>query len=589
MFLNPYSLILKKKNEIINNCELQKINDKEVVEFITSVESGSKIVNEEQLQAVQRFFKDLDNKNYEFKVEEAEFVIKLIEGTIVNIQGETVSGLPLANKPLKLIPWQKFCIYNILGFYHKKTILRRFKEVFIFIPRKNGKTSFIGALAWALGILSRKSGTKIYIVGDVLKQSLESFTFIKENIYHLQEDKYFKIRDNSFGHTIERKFSDGFMKIEALAGNSDNQDSLNSNIQICDELHAYKTPKKYNVIKEAGKAYANKLCIGISTAGDNENWFCGQRLKYCKKVLSGQLVDEQLFIFIAKADDKNKYDDETEIIKANPSVGYTISLDSLKNDAYQARNDPQQRKDFLAKSLNIFTNSVKAYFDLTEFYDSDEQYNWTLEDLAKLKISWYGGADLSKLHDLTASALYGNYKGVDICITHAFFPRSRAHIVAEENSIPLFGWEDDGNLTMSDTETVLYDDVVEWFCMMREKGFKIRQVGFDRKFANEFFLKMKKKKFKMIDEPQIYFKKSQGFRRIEMKVKNKEFYYLHSEAYEYCVSNVKAVEKVDDAIQYEKTDPTQKIDLFDASVFACMRMIEDEDKKHETEEWLKSK
>ena len=580
---------MKKNNEIINNCELQKINDKEVVEFITSVESGSKIVNEEQLQAVQRFFKDLDNENYEFKVEEAEFVIKLIEGTIVNIQGETITGIPLANKPLKLIPWQKFCIYNILGFYHRDTILTRFKESFIFVPRKNGKTSFIGSLAWALGILRRKSGTKIYIVGDVLKQSLESFTFIKENIKHLQEDKHFKIRDNSFGHTIERKFSDGFMKIEALAGNSDNQDSLNSNIQICDELHAYKTPKKYNVIKESGKAYANKLCIGISTAGDNENWFCGQRLKYCKKVLSGQLVDEQLFIFIAKADDKNKYDDEEEIIKANPSVGYTISLESLKNDAYQARNDPQQRKDFLAKSLNIFTNSIKAYFDLTEFYESDEKYNWTLEELAKLKISWYGGADLSKLHDLTAAALYGNYKGVDICITHAFFPRSRAHIVAEENSIPLFGWQEDGNLTMSDTETVLYDDVVNWFCMMREKGFKIRQVGFDRKFANEFFSKMKKKKFKMLDEPQIYFKKSQGFRRIEMKVKNKEFYYLHSSAYEYCVSNVKAVEKVDDAIQYEKTDQTQKIDLFDASVFACMRMIEDEDKKHETEEWLKSK
>ena len=142
---------------------------------------------------------------------------------------------------------------------------------------------------------------------------------------------------------------------------------------------------------------------------------------------------------------------------------------------------------------------------------------------------------------------------------------------------------------MSDTETVLFDDVVNWFCMMRDKGFKIRQVGFDRKFANEFFNKMKKKKFKMIDEPQVYFKKSQGFRRIEMKVKNKEFYYLHSLAYEYCVSNVKAVEKVDDAVQYEKADPTQKIDLFDASVFACMRMIEDGDKTANLDNWINQK
>lgn len=569
--------------------DLDKINDLEVLNFINGIESGSKIVNEEQKQMIARFKKDLVNEHYEFKVDEAEFVIKLIQGTIVNVQGEDIRGVPLMRKPLKLIAWQKFCIYNILGFYHRGTILRRFKEVFIFVPRKNGKTSFIGSLAWALGILSRKSGTKIYIVGDVLKQSLESFDFIKKNIEEMKETKNFKIRDNSFGHTIERKFTDGFMKIEALAGNSDSQDSLNSNIQICDELHAYKTPKKYNVIKESGKAYANKLCIGISTAGDNVNWFCGQRVKYCQKVLSGQLVDEQLFIFIAKADNEKKYDDEIEIIKANPSINETISLESLKNDAYQARNDPQQRKDFLAKSLNIFTNSVKAYFDISEFSSSDEKYNWTFDDLLKLNINWYGGADLSKLHDLTATALYGNYNGVDICITHAFFPRARAHIVAEENSIPLFGWEDDGNLTMSNTETVLFDDVVNWFCMMRDKGFKIRQVGFDRKFANEFFNKMKKKKFKMIDEPQVYFKKSQGFRRIEMKVKNKEFYYLHSEAYEYCVSNVKAVEKVDDAVQYEKADPTQKIDLFDASVFACMRMIEDGDKTASLDNWINQK
>lgn len=563
------------------------IKDLEVKNFIDGIISGEKIVNKEQRQMVERFVKDLENPLYDFKLKQVNFVIKIIEGTLVNIKGEDEKANSFVDRAIKLTPWQKFIIYNLLGFFIKDTNIRRFKEAFIFIPRKNGKTTFVGSLAWALSILSKSSGATTYIVGAVLNQAMQGFTFIKKNIEKMGEADNFYIKDNSHGHIIERDFGNGSISIQALAGNADNHDSLNSNIQICDELHAYRTPKTYNVIKESGKAYTNKLCIGISTAGDNVNGFCGQRLKYCQKVLDGTLQDEQLFIFIAKADDETKYDDEIEIIKANPSIGVTVKLNDLLADAYQARNDPQQRKDYLAKSLNIFTNNTNAYFDLNEFEASDNNYDWTIEDLIKLPIDWYGGADLSRMHDLTATCLYGHYKGVDIAITHAFFPRTRANIMAEEYGIPLFGWEEDGNLTMSNTETVHYDDVIMWFENMREKGFRIKQVGYDRKFSNEFFSKMKARKFKMIDESQVYFRKSQGFRRIEQQVKNGKFYYLHSPAYLYCVSNVKAVERVDDAIQYEKTTPTDKIDLFDASVFACMRMLEDDNKKAIINNWFK--
>lgn len=566
------------------------------MEYAQTVVDGKKLAGLYIKKACKRFLDDLNNNEYEFRTMDADFVIGVIERTIVHDQGERLDGSPLRGEPFLLEPWQKFIIYNLLGFFHKDTEMRRYKEAFIYLPRKNGKTRFVAALSWGLALLERKSGSTVYIVGAALKQSMQSFNFLDFNLEQMGEKENFRVLDNNMEHSISRNFGSGSLYIQALAANPDAQDSLNCNIGIADELHAYKTPKQYNIIKEAMKAYTNKLMIGITTAGDNVNSFAYRRLQYCQKILEKTVTDEQYFVFIAMAE-KNE-EGEVDFLspeqheKANPNYGITIRPEEILSDAEQAYNDPQQRKDFLSKSLNVYTSSMKSWFSLDEFISSDSQFDWTIEDLAKMKITWYGGADLSKMHDLTAAALYGKYehegREIDIVISHAFFPITAAHTKADEDSIPLFGWEDDGILTMTNTATVLYDDVVNWFKDMRKKGFNIKIIGFDRKFGREFYNGMKSSGFKIVDQPQTYFRKSEGFRRIEYKVKNKEFYYLHNQAYEYCVENVHAVEKVDDAVQYEKITAHSRIDLFDASVFASVQMLEDMNKSEKAREWLNS-
>ena len=164
---------------------------KEVADkYADDVIKGKIIAGAEVVAACKRYKKDLKRKDIEIRTKDPDIAINIIESTMVHAQGEDLDGNPLLGKPFLLEPWQVFIIYNLLGFWYAGTNKRRFNEAFIEIARKNGKTSFIAALSWAVAILQRKSGARIYIVGGALKQALQAFNFI---LFSLNQVTIFKV------------------------------------------------------------------------------------------------------------------------------------------------------------------------------------------------------------------------------------------------------------------------------------------------------------------------------------------------------------------------------------------------------------
>lgn len=414
------------------------------------------------------------NGEWEFNEKKANKAIKFIENFCHHSEGR--SDL------LHLELWQKAIVSAIFGIMDKTSGYRQFREVFIIVARKNGKTLFAAAIAAYMTYVDGEYGAKVYFLAPKLDQA----DLVYDAFYQIVQS------DDELDSITKKRRSDIYIKafntsVKKIAFNSKKSDGFNPQLVVNDEMEAWPGDqglKQYEVMTSALGARKQPLIISIATAGYVNDGIFDELFKRATAFLKGNSREKRLLPFIYMIDDIEKWDSIEELKKSNPNLGVSVSAEYYLEQIEIARNSISKKVEFMTKFCNIKQNSAVAWLDYWDVMKCvHEEKPLSLEDFKGCYC--VGGIDLSRTTDLTAASIVINRDGINHIFTRFYMPQKRYEVAINEDNTPYNIYRDRGFLFISGENQVDYKDVYNWFIEL-VKVYKIKplKIGYDRYSAN---------------------------------------------------------------------------------------------------------
>lgn len=414
------------------------------------------------------------NGEWEFNEKKANKAIKFIENFCHHSEGR--SDL------LHLELWQKAIVSAIFGIMDKTTGYRQFREIFIIVARKNGKTLFAAAIAAYMTYIDGEYGAKVYFLAPKLDQA----DLVYDAFYQIVQS------DDELDSITKKRRSDIYIKafntsVKKIAFNSKKSDGFNPQLVVNDEMEAWPGDqglKQYEVMTSALGARKQPLIISIATAGYVNDGIFDELFKRATAFLKGNSREKRLLPFIYMIDDIEKWDSIEELKKSNPNLGVSVSAEYYLEQIEIARNSISKKVEFMTKFCNIKQNSAVAWLDYWDVMKCvHEEKPLSLEDFKGCYC--VGGIDLSRTTDLTAASIVINRDGINHIFTRFYMPQKRYEVAINEDNTPYNIYRDRGFLFISGENQVDYKDVYNWFIEL-VKVYKIKplKIGYDRYSAN---------------------------------------------------------------------------------------------------------
>jgi len=390
--------------------------------------------------------------------------------------------------------WQKATICLMFGIVDEDG-LRIFREVFMVMGRKNGKSLFASAIIAYVTYLDGEYGAKVYCLAPKLDQA----AIVYENFYKMVA------KEPELSALAQKRRSDVYLEltntsIKALAFNAKKSDGFNPHLTICDEIASWPAEqglKQYEVMKSALGARKQPMILSISTAGYVNDGIFDELMARATAFLLGNSEERRLLPIIYMIDDVTKWDDLEELKKANPNMGVSVSPDFFLEEIAIARNSLSKRAEFLTKYCNIKQSSTQAWIPY-DVVDAVTREHYSLEDFRGCYC--VGGIDLSQTTDLTACCVVIEKGGRLYTITQFFMPANKIDELQEREGVPYRLYVQKGLIQPSGEHFVDYHDCFNWFTRLVEE-FEILplKVGYDRYTAQYLVQDMARYGFHMDD------------------------------------------------------------------------------------------
>lgn len=401
----------------------------------------------------------------------------------------------------RLLPWQQFIVGSMFGWVYKQEnaagrALRRFKYADVYVARKNGKSTLACGIALYMLLMDGEVGADIFTTGPTGKQARIVFDDSRKMLKKSVLPQVFNLRMNN-----DAIYADDLnAKMEYKNSIPDNLDGLNSHFAVVDEIHSFKSPAVYDVMKTSMGSRENPMFFVISTAGTNLNCIGHELFTTDESILrnkSDPELSETKFCALYTIDHGDAFNSDQAWHKANPSMrSGARSRDELVALANDAALRPSARPNFMTKYLNIFVNGSDKWLQYDDIRGTANN-TLKLDDFAgRDDLDCYIGVDIGLVDDLSAIGYVFVDKDENItCFTKAFFPIDKLPEATDTAKANYTKWHNmkDGSFTLTDGAScdfdLLEDELVD-ACRM----FNVKSIELDPWNANQLERNLKKRK-----------------------------------------------------------------------------------------------
>lgn len=518
------------------------------------------------ISACQRHLDDLEREDLEFKEGSADKAIRFIE-LLPHVKGEWGGKRQL----ITLEPWQRFVVGSLFG-WHKTGGGRRYREAYIEVPRKNGKSVLAAGIGLYCMVADGEYGAEVYSGATTEKQAWEVFRPAKlmaERTPALVESMRVEVNASKLIRLED------YARFEPLIGNPG--DGASPSLAIVDEYHEHDTSDLYDTMRTGMGARSQPLIFIITTAGSNIGGPCYEKRLYVQRVLNKDVDDDNIFGAIYTLDEGDDWTLEENWYKANPNLGVSKYYDALAAEVHQAVNDTGSQNSTKTKHFNLWVGSKNGWLNM-EHWRACADSNLQFEDFKGSPA--FVGVDLATKLDIAARVIVFK-RWIDGKAHYYAFPEfyiPESALYHSKNRTSYAVWVKEGDLMTLGEDEITYS-AVETRLLELSKEVEVNEFPYDPFQATQMMQNLREEGLEMVEMRNNSLTLNPPMREVEAAIAAGRFHHPDNRCFNWMAGNVVAAPDNKDNLypcKENKMSPN-KIDGIVALLYAMSRAMYEEE------------